>query len=96
MNGQDITACFTEVIYISDGSIYHQMNIQGQVGNFADRSYNRNADGDIGNEKSVHNIHMDIVGPAGDSARISRSKLTKSAERIEGDNLIIFCLRCII
>ena len=54
--GTGIAKC----LCVSDRLIDHQMNIKEHLGHFPHRLQNGNADRDIGNEKSVHNVKMNI------------------------------------
>ena len=62
MAGDDIGACIAELLHVAHGTVDHQMDIQGKGRGGAQGLHHRDADGDVGDEETVHHVHMDIVG----------------------------------
>ena len=62
MAGDEVTACIAELLHIPHGTVDHQVDVQRQIRHRADALYHRDADGDIGDEQAVHDVHVDIVG----------------------------------
>ena len=62
MNGQPVRAGFDEFLGVADGAVDHQMYVQRQGSDRPQRFHHRNADGDVGDENSVHHIYMHPVG----------------------------------
>ena len=64
VNGQPVRAGLDKFLGVADGTVDHQMHVQGQGSDRSQRLHHRNADGDVGDEHSVHHIHMHPVGAA--------------------------------
>jgi hypothetical protein len=62
VNGQHIRTGIGEGWQVFFGFNDHQMNIQGQVGDLADGFDDAGAKGDVRDELTVHDIHMDPIG----------------------------------
>ena len=62
MDGQPVGTGLNKLLHIANGTVDHQVHIQRQIGNRTQGLYHGNADGNIGYENTVHNVHMDPVG----------------------------------
>ena len=63
MNAQPVGPGLHKVLDVALGIADHQVDIQGQGGGPADGLGHCRADGDIGDEMPVHDIHVNPVDP---------------------------------
>ena len=62
MNGDRIGACLDECADVLARIFDHQVRVERQLRDFADRLHHRDADRQIGHEMAVHHVEMDRVG----------------------------------
>ena len=72
MDRQDGRTGLAEAIYIPDGPVNHEMDVQRQLGNPGNGLDHRHANGQIRDKETVHDVYMNVIcaGP-GDGPKIS-------------------------
>jgi len=63
MNGDSVGAGCRERLEQRPGVGHHQVNVQRQIGQPADRGAQPRAEGEIGDEDPVHHVEVDQVCP---------------------------------
>ena len=60
VDGYEIRACLDEILNVSVGINNHKVNVEKHFGVFSERAYHRCAKAHVRNEKSVHNVKVQI------------------------------------
>jgi hypothetical protein len=69
----------------------HQMHIEQLLRAASHRLGNPRPDCDVRHESTIHHVDMDLVRPAGSTARTSSASRPKSADKIDGATIIDLC-----
>ena len=62
VDGQNVRAGVAEALHIPHGAVDHQVDVQRQVSDGAQRRHRGEAEGEVGHEHTVHHVHVDVVG----------------------------------
>src|SRR5213078_2391519 len=71
-----------KVLEVPFGLHDHQVTIEGQVGELADRFYNLGAKGDVGDELAVHDIDVNPIG----ATRLAHRNLVRQSCEVGGED----------
>ena len=59
MHCDQVGACFSQFGKEGVGVCRHQMTVEIEIGDGSDAAYDRDAEGDVGHEMTVHHIEME-------------------------------------
>ena len=80
VDAQPIRPRVHEILDVALRVVDHQVDVQGQGGGLTDGPDHCGADGDVGDEVAVHDVHVDPVHPGG----LRQMHLFRQAAEIRG------------